>query len=435
MLEFSEHFEGRVDLAQILSEEELVKLKGEHWTRKEYFPGNQHESQEVFDFSFIQEGAHLKTSYFVGMSWLVPGKVPFRVRPKLDNSEVEIDYFQMLKVALDEPQVEGHLSNLIKIDFSQEPMVISAREEGLTLFLVVQFVSLLEDLLRRGLLRSFHQEVNKYKNKIKGKILLSPSVSKCKDGLPLAKEFICAHQNLDENVFVNQLLKTAFLASQRLLDGNRDFYQQDPSLRRKTTLISKKLQTIRPLERGEALNRVKLSPFFKKYREPVRLAQLILRLEGLSKSKDAVPTVRVPLYWINMTKLFELYVLSKLKNSIREGKIDYHLRFRFKEPDFLIRDSELSLGTFIADAKYKPRYATRESALWEDGKQLAGYSRYLPIRKYLKFESHLNIPCVILYSDQGKEEDFNFDDLEADYLFEDLYKIGIKLPQKPIVQK
>lgn len=47
----------------------------------------------------------------------------------------------------------------------------------------------------------------------------------------------------------------------------------------------------------------------------------------------------------------------------------------------------------------------------------------------------MNIPCVILYSDQGKEEDFNFDDLEADYLFEDLYKIGIKLPQKPIVQK
>ena len=435
MLEFSEHYDGRVDLAKILSEEELAKIKGEHWTRKEFFPCNELESQEVFDFSFSKEETRLKTSYFVGISWLIPGKVPFRIRPKLDNSEQEIDYFQMLKVALEEPQVEGHLSNLIKIDFSQEPMVISAKEEGLTLFLVVQFVSLLEKLLRRGLLRSFHQEVDKYNNKIKGKILLSPSVSKSKDGLPFAKEFICVHQSFDENVYVNRLLKTALLASHRLLNGNRDFYQQDPSLRKKITLISKKLQAIRPLEKGAARNQVKLSPFFKKYREPVRLAQLILRLEGLSKSKDAVPTVRVPPYWINMTKLFELYVLSKLKKSIREGKIDYHLRFRFKEPDFLIRDSELSLGTFIADAKYKPRYATRESALWEDGKQLAGYSRYLPIRKYLKFESHSNIPCVILYSDQGKEEDFNFDDLEVDYLFEDLYKIGIKLPQRPIVQK
>lgn len=438
MRDFPEHFEGTVDLSGQIAEDTLEKLRADSYRRKEDFGTTKAEGQKVFDFSLSKQEFKLNTSYYVGIGWLIPGQLPFRVRPKLDDQSLEVDYLQMLKDALEDPSVAKHLDNLLKVDFAQEPIAVSSRDEGLNLFVVVQYITLLENMVKRGLLKSFHQEVEVFNNKIKGKILLSSSVAKPKDGLPLKRQFHCAYQTLDENVFVNRLLKSAFLVSRKILARYKDFSSSDPTLERKIVFISKRMQDIRPLEATHAKDVVKLSPFFKKYQELVRLAQLIIRLGELGPTRESDSTVLIPPFWINMTKLFELYALSKLRKAITVGKIDYHLHFHFKEPDFLVTNSglvtdfDVDLGTFIADAKYKPLYSQRSSALWEDGKQLSGYSRFKAIREYLKATPHMNIPCVILYSDQGKEDYFNFSCLERDNLFEDIFKVGIRLPQKVI---
>lgn len=430
MLELQEHFDNDVDLTNFLNEEKYFHLREKHYSRKELFTAS--EDNEVFNFSVSNQGAHVTSSYFVGLGWLIPGQLPIRIRPKLDDPTFETDYFKMVKEALEDFPLDCQLENLLNIDFTQQPIEINEKDEGLNLFVVLQFIFLLHNLIKRGLLRSFHQKDELFNCKIKGKILFSSSVTQSKDGLPLQKQFFCSHQTFDENVFINRLLKSAFVVSRKLLQKYKNFSKSDPSFERKILQISHKMQNIQALEHIKTKRVVKLSPFFKNYKEPVRLAQLILRLAEIGAAKQSVSKVLVPPYWINMTKLFELYVFAKLKKSIKRGSIDYHLRFRFKEPDFRIRNSDLGLRTFIADAKYKPRYSDRASALWEDGKQLSGYSRFLPIRNYLKATPHTNIPCVILYSDQSKEEFFNFDILEADSLFEDLYLAGIKLPQKRI---
>jgi 5-methylcytosine-specific restriction enzyme subunit McrC len=132
-------------------------------------------------------------------------------------------------------------------------------------------------------------------------------------------------------------------------------------------------------------------------------------------------------FWIDMSKLFELYVYSLLSDEY--GKtILYQSSGKYGNVDFLKKDEKL-----IIDTKYKEKYAKGEYAI-EDIRQLSGYARDIGVLKKLRIESEdIVVDCVIIYpiKDENKK-DFKGRELKENTIdgFTKFYKCGIKLPTK-----
>ena len=135
--------------------------------------------------------------------------------------------------------------------------------------------------------------------------------------------------------------------------------------------------------------------------------------------------IEVPPYWIDMTKLFEMYVFAKLRQLFGDD-VMYHPHFGKQEPDYLIMPTA-DRPPFVADAKYK-RYSERSVDI-DDIRQVSGYARMKAIRLRLEVEGKSLIPCVIIYPDQKKPEILDYYTKWADEgRYEDIFKTGIRLP-------
>src|SRR5690606_22138269 len=100
---------------------------------------------------------------------------------------------------------------------------------------------------------------------------------------------------------------------------------------------------------------LKFNAFYKEYQEALHLAKLILQRFGYNiNAINSQATIPTPPFWIDMSKLFELYVLGLLKESDKHGsKIRYHPATDGNELDYLLVDGENSI---VIDAKYKLGY-------------------------------------------------------------------------------
>lgn len=377
----------------------------------------------------------LTTNYFIGVDWLDPdGNEAFRVIPKREDDDCEIDYLRMLMDALHDPyNLSEHLDGLFTLFFSDRLIEVPRSEDGLTIFVVVQFLSLLKNIVRRGLRKSFRFEKALFEFKVKGRILPSESVKMLSPLGPLRHKFVCSFQELDVDSYENQILKKAFLVSKKLL-REYSFSGEYSNLIDSCRFIGTAFEAVHDIDFIDPRRTIRVPPFFKAYRQALRLAMIILRLSSVGRSKNDENSILIPPYWINMPKLFELFVYSKLRLALEGADIEYHSKFLGSiEPDFLVKKVLFEGKGFIADAKYKPKYAS-SSIEWEDAKQVSGYSRLEDIRKGFPYRKGEHIPCIILYSNQEASSDFDFEDdalekgKEAHY--EDIYRIGIKLPEK-----
>ncbi|NHQ72821.1 hypothetical protein HAP39_20365 [Elizabethkingia miricola] len=111
--------------------------------------------------------------------------------------------------------------------------------------------------------------------------------------------------------------------------------------------------------------------------------------ESLNKDKSLHPP-----FWIDMSKLFELYVFKKLGERFPlDGEVKYHQKHNRQEPDFILNTKNGIQA--VVDAKYKPRYQTGNPSI-DDARQLAGYTRLNSIYKELNIDSdfvYLLSPC------------------------------------------
>lgn len=130
-----------------------------------------------------------------------------------------------------------------------------------------------------------------------------------------------------------------------------------------------------------------------------------------------------------MSKIFELYVFSKLKKIFPEpNAISYHDAFMGgKETDILIREEGFKC---IIDCKYKPQYKNKTPSL-ADKRQLAGYSRLKSVYNKLKISPKEIITGLIIFSHQGCSEQIERGDLfkydMGEYV--EFYKLGVRLPE------
>lgn len=386
-----------------------------------------------------------KTSYYIGLDWLKENVCAVRVHSKMDVSgsehqeEREVDCVRMLLEALNEPENAEHLEGLLTIRFDKPSIPVEQKQDLLTPFLICEYLQILKKIVRKGLKKSFYPVENNLQNKVKGKILTGPTIQKNLSRGHITDN-VCRYQVHDVDSEENRILKKAFLFCKRYLDEQPNIGNlATQTLGEKVRYIKPAFDAVSDHVAVSAIKHFKSNPVFKDYHHAVKIAQLILRRYAYNINKVGDTQLDTPPYWIDMSKLFELYVYRRLKqvfSGYRE--IRYHQTFNRQEPDYLLMPKEDSCWEpHVIDAKYKDCYQTSSISI-EDARQVCGYARLKKI--YQEFDLNEDkappIKCLIVYPDQTQEEQFTFTqneepNFEKDPNYIRLYKVGIRLPEIP----
>ena len=126
---------------------------------------------------------------------------------------------------------------------------------------------------------------------------------------------------------------------------------------------------------------------------------MILQRFDYSISKSNNQQQKVPPFWIDMSRLFEVYVYSKLYEAYGDN-VKFQVQGSLRTvADFVKIDEKI-----ILDAKYKTRYQKKNSALLEDIRELSGYARDNKILKTMEIEKgdEKVVECVIIYPEHVK---------------------------------
>ena len=409
--------------ANVVSIDPQTELSKDSYRKEVKRPGDTTAS-ECFSLKKGETGWHMSTSYFIGVDWLDLQKSALRVSPKFNSFDdpIEIDYLKMLESALCEPKNFQHLDGLLWVDFSQPAITIPRQDDNLSLFLISEYIQVMAHITSKGLKKAYYFEEENQRSKLKGKLLLAQNIKRNNLKGNYADNY-CRFQNYGVDIPENRLLKKALTVASHILDG----YKEETVKQLKTTVSS-----IRPRWQhvsGECDERKissgKANPFYKEYPVAINLAKLILRKMSFNQVMHGVSMTTTPPYWIDMSKLFEMYVFALLRNRFSDNVI-YHPHFRGQEPDYLLLPKE-ERPPYIIDAKYK-RYAERPIET-DDIRQVSGYARMKTIRKKLGIDNHSLIPCLIVYPDQECNNAIPDDkDWPEEGRYLDIYKVGIQLP-------
>lgn len=371
-------------------------------------------------------------SYFVGVDWIKEEEVAVQVSPKL-NDGFEIDYVRMLNEALNEPDNYEHLKDLLTIHFEKPSICIRQQQDLLSIFLITEYLNVLHRIVRKGLKRSYYRVEETLNNKVKGRIQVGRTIQRS-----LAKgritDNVCRYQVYDIDSPENRILKKALAFCRKQVGVFRNALD--------TSVLERKIRQIKPyFERVsdeisvKSMRTFKGNPVFKEYYTAVEYAQLLLRRFSYDITLAGKKEIDTPPFWIDMSKLFELYVYSKLRAVFTGRKeVQYHVKERRQELDYLLKPAKWA-EPYVVDAKYKPRYREREYIPIDDAREVSGYARLSGVYRELNMDADAVAPikCLIIYPDQKEEERFTFSKT-VEPQFEEVsgyvrfYKVGIKLP-------
>lgn len=289
------------------------------------------------------DNTQIETSYYIGINWIVEKHIPIYIRPKLNTQQCEIDYLSMLMEALEETENVYHLDGLLTIDFNKPAISISQREDILSPFLIVQYLQILKIIVRKGLKKAYYLRQDNLDSKIKGKVLITQNIKRNILSGDLTHN-VCQYQEYGVDCNENRLLKKAFMFACAVLQQYTDSI--------KMTAISQTAQYIRTAFLNvsdsieiEEVKAIHTNPIHKEYVQAINLAKLILRKYGYNIARTRL-LHETPPFWIDMSKLFELFVFKKLREQFSNREVKYHLKAHYRELDFILRPDE-GLSPFI----------------------------------------------------------------------------------------
>lgn len=367
----------------------------------------------------------IKSSYYIGLDMLPKLNLTVYVEPKLNNDSVQVDYIRMLLEALKAPENFDHLDGLIETKLEEDWIEIkSDLKPILTPFLIAQFLSVVKDLVRKRLKKSYYTVHENLNSKVKGKILVGQQIKNNLLKNRLTKT-ICQYQEFGFDTEANQFLKYVLSVISNLLT---DFNQEKQFGQLQEVLHYCKGGFYQVSNRGfEKLKYKENNPFYRNYNQAIKLGNQILALYDYNiSSHNEQETTKHPPFWIDMSKLFELYVFKQLKQQFPiEGQVKYHEKRNRQELDFIINTPNIKA---VVDAKYKPRYA-RGNPSMDDARQLSGYTRLNSVYRELEIEDNTIIPAYFIYPANLQEEIFDdIENIETDSLKE------ISVDSKKILQ-
>lgn len=419
----------------------------------------------------------LKADYYVGLEWLVEGKQYVHIEPKvnaklleifsatlekdieenadhlareeavaekevksaaLNSAAVKVDYLKMLLEIYSSFITTKEIGDLVKIDWDVAPIKIKQKDDQLTPFLVVQFLKILQSIVRKGLKKSYFKVQENLNNRIKGKILVGQHIKQNVFKNRLTDTW-CEYQMFGEDHLENRFLKKVFIFSASYIQNNT-FLQENikKQLDHIINYCRPAFEHITDEIKDTNLRHMKPNPFFREYTEAIQLGNFILRRFAYNISSTSADVVETPPFWIDMPRLFELYVYHKLldANENDTGKILYQFGTYGNYLDLLINNG---LDSIIVDTKYKLHY--QNSHIHQDIRQVAGYARLKKVREKLAIppDDDRNIACLIIHPTfSTKDSDLSLaslktklEDPKGTYqikAYHKVYKIGIPLP-------
>lgn len=373
----------------------------------------------------------VRGSYFVGVDWVEQGKVAIQVNPKM-NDGFEVDYVRMLNEALSEPDNYDHLRDLVTIDFNKPAIKIRQQRDVLSVFLVTEYINMLQRIVRNGLKKSFYLVEENLRSKAKGRLMVGRNIRQnLTKGRITAN--VCKYQVYDIDTPENRILKKALMFCLKQLEAYKYVFD--------TGILMKRARYVKPFFNCvgndvcvKAIQSCKCNPVYKEYAQALEFAQLLLRRYCYDITYIGKQDIPTPPFWIDMGKLFELYVYHHLRKVFTgKGEVRYHVNANYQELDYLVHPKQWP-EPYIIDAKYKPRYKDLHITK-EDAREVSGYARLSKIYALLGLneETTLPIKCLIVYPDQEQEEHFTFNgdkepafDKISGYVR--MYKVGIRLP-------
>jgi len=373
----------------------------------------------------------IANSYFIGVDWIIEKEQAIYIEPKLNKESADqTDYLKMLFSALKHSETSKHTAELFEIRWDKTAIAITQQQDLLTPLLVVQYLNLLKEIVRKGLKKSYYKVENNLFAKIKGKVLITKTI---KHNLVKNKPLYtyCSYDEFGLNSLENRLLKKALVFIQRYIPNIKNL-QSEKFTAEIFNYINPAFEFVSEEVEINDIKHFKTNAFYKEYEEAVQLAKLILKRFGYNITNTHAKTITTPPFWIDMSKLFELYVYGKLKERFpQKDELKYLYKTNFQELDFIINSKSENIQ-MVVDAKYKPQYKDGNISK-EDIRQVCGYARMKSIYKELQIEDNYDriIDCLIIYSDQNiGRNDFVKDNFE--YIPENnyvkFYKLGISLP-------
>ena len=370
-----------------------------------------------------------ETSYFVGVDWIVENELPICVYPKLDKETEEVNYVKMLFDVLKEPENYHHLDQLCEINFKNPSIAIKQKQDLLTPLLLIQYINILKKIVQKGLKKSYYTVTKNLNAKVKGKILINETIKKNHFNNKMLYNY-CQYSEFGSNSIENKVLKKALAFSISAMQNTKGI--DISSLNGLVNYIQPAFINVDSEVNIEELKSIKPNKLYKEYEQALKFAKYILKRYGFNISSANSTIIHTPPFWIDMSKLFELYVFSKLKERfIHHKEVTYHTYFNFLQPDFVINSKD-GMTKMVVDAKYKPQYQDGNVST-EDIRQISGYARLKEIYKFLEIEEDKIIDCLVIYSNQGaNRNDFMGDNfnIEEEKQYNRFYKIGIELPVK-----
>lgn len=375
------------------------------------------------------EGCRVSLSYYIGVDWISrKDNMVIYVEPKLDKTGKCMDYLQMLFAVCRHPEVVGHIGELFEIKYEEPFIEIDQKKDLLTPFLVILFLQLVKVIVKKGLKKTYYKEEKNLFSRVKGKVLVSRTIkTNLAQNKPLYTS--CRYDEFGVNGPENRLLKKALQYVKRYLPlmGRQTEEQLKPIF----NFVMPAFEKVSDFIGQKEIKYAETKLMFKEYEEALKLARLILKRFGYNINMiDETESISVPPFWVDMSKLFELYVLGLLKDRFGE-KVSYHFTSKRNELDYLIHTEAYQM---VVDAKYKPQYS--KSYEIDDVRQVSGYARLKDV--YWKLHKPLNevIDCLIIYPEQLQQNTptttLKDCDLKAEPIdgFVNIYKLGVKLPEQ-----
>ncbi len=421
-------------------ESQHLPNENERWAKKNYghFFKTIHRgvAQDQLCFSLqptTEEANHyrLETHYYIGLDWIETGSSAIVVRPKVNKEGKEVDYLKMLMRVLKHSEAIDLLPQLLEVKWKAPAILIEQKQDQLTPFFVAEFLGLLKTIVRKGLKKSYYRVSRNLHSKVKGKIEVGKTVKHNVLQGQVLKTY-CNFEEFGVNYPENRLLKKAlgfvkhYLSSSAAFGEYKDFQDLLHYINPAFDPVSEQIEL-------HEIKQLKTNPFYKEYEPALKLAQMILKRFGYSISNTEKKSVPTPPYWIDMSKLFELYVLSLLKDRFYR-KVNFDFRTHGNEPDFLLNSREVENGAdevykMVIDAKYKLKYLdSREHA---DMRQVSGYARLRKVYEALGIAQGTVIDCLIVYPDiENGSASLSGIDLRKEEIpdYFNIYKVGIRLP-------
>jgi 5-methylcytosine-specific restriction enzyme subunit McrC len=382
----------------------------------------------------LENKYNLSTGYYVGLDWLEEENTALFVAPKINTKAntsslpeelVEIDFIKMLFSAIKNQETFKEIDELFIIKWDKPHIAIEQKQDLLTPLLVVQFLGLLKTIVRKGLKKSYYRIENNIQSRVKGKILVGKTIKEN----TFKNKSLYTYCNYDEfgvNNKENRLLKKTLVFVKRYLPSyaniTNDNYIQDTY-----NYISPAFIDVSEEIELNDIKQTKVNAFYKEYEQAIKLAKLILKRFSYNISNTETKVISTPPFWVDMPKLFELYVLSLLKNRFNH-QVKYHLAYRGSELDYILKTPDYKM---VIDAKYKLKYITDKHD--EDIRQVSGYARLKNVYTYLEKNYPESIECLIVYPDQNNgNDDLMIVELNSRQYeipqYHGVFKVGIKLP-------